>query len=148
MWRESVESSVGNNMGIFSWFSFVLDDFRVTFHSLAGSARSISCSLIFFLICLSFCFLQDQYDIIEKHTQSGLELVEKYVKFVKERTEIEQNYAKQLRQASIISITILLVFLPMSAPNPQPWLPAACGSLWNVCAVSWWVWDRIELVCE
>lgn len=98
-------------MGIFSWFPFVLDDFRVTFHLLAGSARSISCSLIFFLICLSFCFLQDQYDIIEKHTQSGLELVEKYVKFVKERTEIEQNYAKQLRQASIISIVILLVFL-------------------------------------
>uniref|UniRef100_I3IZH2 Thyroid hormone receptor interactor 10a n=1 Tax=Oreochromis niloticus TaxID=8128 RepID=I3IZH2_ORENI len=42
----------------------------------------------------------DQYDIIEKHTQSGLELVEKYVKFVKERTEIEQNYAKQLRNLS------------------------------------------------
>ncbi|XP_063043393.1 cdc42-interacting protein 4 homolog isoform X2 [Engraulis encrasicolus] len=41
--------------------------------------------------------LWDQYDIIEKHTQSGLDLVEKYVKFVKERTEIEQNYAKQLR---------------------------------------------------
>lgn len=41
--------------------------------------------------------LQDQYDILDKHTQSGLDLVEKYVKFVKERTEIEQNYAKQLR---------------------------------------------------
>ncbi|XP_076122500.1 cdc42-interacting protein 4 homolog isoform X3 [Alosa pseudoharengus] len=41
--------------------------------------------------------LWDQYDIIDKHTQSGLDLVEKYVKFVKERTEIEQNYAKQLR---------------------------------------------------
>ncbi|XP_067088891.1 cdc42-interacting protein 4 homolog isoform X4 [Osmerus mordax] len=41
--------------------------------------------------------LWDQFDIIEKHTQSGLELVEKYVKFVKERTEIEQSYAKQLR---------------------------------------------------
>uniref|UniRef100_A0A8C1YTB5 Thyroid hormone receptor interactor 10a n=1 Tax=Cyprinus carpio TaxID=7962 RepID=A0A8C1YTB5_CYPCA len=41
--------------------------------------------------------LQDQCDIIDKHTQSGLDLVEKYVKFVKERTEIEQNYAKQLR---------------------------------------------------
>ncbi|XP_012689230.1 cdc42-interacting protein 4 homolog [Clupea harengus] len=41
--------------------------------------------------------LWDQYEIIEKHTQSGLDLVEKYVKFVKERTEIEQNYAKQLR---------------------------------------------------
>uniref|UniRef100_A0A3Q1J7K6 Thyroid hormone receptor interactor 10b n=1 Tax=Anabas testudineus TaxID=64144 RepID=A0A3Q1J7K6_ANATE len=44
--------------------------------------------------------LWDQYDIIDKHTQSGLELVEKYVKFVKERTEIEQNYAKQLRNLS------------------------------------------------
>lgn len=53
--------------------------------------------LICFLICLSCYSPQDQYDIIERHTQSGLELVEKYVKFVKERTEIEQNYAKQLR---------------------------------------------------
>ncbi|XP_022523836.2 cdc42-interacting protein 4 homolog isoform X3 [Astyanax mexicanus] len=44
--------------------------------------------------------LWDQYDVIEKHTQSGLDLVEKYVKFVKERTEIEQNYAKQLRNLS------------------------------------------------
>lgn len=52
---------------------------------------------IFSLFVLHAPFLQDQYDIIEKHTQSGLELVEKYVKFVKERTEIEQNYAKQLR---------------------------------------------------
>uniref|UniRef100_A0A8C1C913 Thyroid hormone receptor interactor 10a n=1 Tax=Cyprinus carpio carpio TaxID=630221 RepID=A0A8C1C913_CYPCA len=42
----------------------------------------------------------DQCDIIDKHTQSGLDLVEKYVKFVKERTEIEQNYAKQLRNLS------------------------------------------------
>ncbi|XP_066563936.1 cdc42-interacting protein 4 homolog isoform X4 [Amia ocellicauda] len=41
--------------------------------------------------------LWDQFEIIEKHTQWGLDLVDKYVKFVKERTEIEQNYAKQLR---------------------------------------------------
>ncbi|KAM6940456.1 thyroid hormone receptor interactor 10b [Xenentodon cancila] len=41
--------------------------------------------------------LWDQYDVIDKHTQSGLDLVERYVKFVKERTEVEQNYAKQLR---------------------------------------------------
>lgn len=40
---------------------------------------------------------QDQCDVIEKHTQSGLDLVDRYVKFVKERTEIEQAYAKQLR---------------------------------------------------
>ncbi|KAF7663444.1 hypothetical protein LDENG_00209740 [Lucifuga dentata] len=41
--------------------------------------------------------LWDQYDVIDKHTQSGLDLVERYIKFVKERTEIEQYYAKQLR---------------------------------------------------
>ncbi|XP_061495496.1 cdc42-interacting protein 4 isoform X3 [Rhineura floridana] len=41
--------------------------------------------------------LQDQFDTIERHTQWGLDLVDKYVKFVKERTEIEQAYAKQLR---------------------------------------------------
>ncbi|KAF7690984.1 cdc42-interacting protein 4 homolog isoform X4 [Silurus meridionalis] len=41
--------------------------------------------------------LWDQNDVLEKHTQSGLDLVDKYIKFVKERTEIEQSYAKQLR---------------------------------------------------
>ncbi|XP_030403339.1 cdc42-interacting protein 4 isoform X1 [Gopherus evgoodei] len=41
--------------------------------------------------------LWDQFDEIERHTQWGLDLMEKYVKFVKERTEIEQAYAKQLR---------------------------------------------------
>lgn len=44
--------------------------------------------------------LWDQYDHIDKHTQSGLDLVERYIKFVKERTEIEQSYAKQLRSLS------------------------------------------------
>ncbi|AWP05310.1 putative cdc42-interacting protein 4 [Scophthalmus maximus] len=41
--------------------------------------------------------MKDQYDVIDKHTQSGLDLVDRYIKFVKERTEIEQSYAKQLR---------------------------------------------------
>uniref|UniRef100_A0A3B5A396 Thyroid hormone receptor interactor 10 n=1 Tax=Stegastes partitus TaxID=144197 RepID=A0A3B5A396_9TELE len=51
--------------------------------------------------CRSVLFLsQDQYDVIDKHTQSGLDLVDRYIKFVKERTEIEQNYAKQLRSLS------------------------------------------------
>ncbi|KAM9819010.1 cdc42-interacting protein 4 homolog isoform X1 [Syngnathus typhle] len=44
--------------------------------------------------------LWDQNEVIDKHTQSGLELVERYIKFVKERTEIEQSYAKQLRNLS------------------------------------------------
>uniref|UniRef100_A0A8C6KB47 Thyroid hormone receptor interactor 10 n=1 Tax=Nothobranchius furzeri TaxID=105023 RepID=A0A8C6KB47_NOTFU len=39
----------------------------------------------------------DQYDVIDKHTQSGLDLAERYIKFVKERSEIEQTYAKLLR---------------------------------------------------
>ncbi|XP_026535334.1 cdc42-interacting protein 4 isoform X1 [Notechis scutatus] len=41
--------------------------------------------------------LWDQFDTIERHTQWGLDLMDRYVKFVKERTEIEQTYAKQLR---------------------------------------------------
>lgn len=42
-------------------------------------------------------FKQDQFDNLEKHTQWGIDILEKYIKFVKERTEIELNYAKQLR---------------------------------------------------
>lgn len=41
--------------------------------------------------------LQDQFDNLEKHTQWGIDVLEKYIKFVKERTEIELSYAKQLR---------------------------------------------------
>ncbi|MBN3318820.1 FBP1L protein, partial [Atractosteus spatula] len=39
----------------------------------------------------------DQFDNLEKHTQWGIDFLERYAKFVKERMEIEQNYAKQLR---------------------------------------------------
>ncbi|XP_045545827.1 formin-binding protein 1 isoform X10 [Salmo salar] len=44
--------------------------------------------------------LKDQFDNLEKHTQSGIEFVERYTKFVKERSEIEINYAKQIRNLS------------------------------------------------
>ncbi|XP_045922124.1 formin-binding protein 1 isoform X1 [Micropterus dolomieu] len=44
--------------------------------------------------------LWDQFDNLEKHTQWGIEYVEKYTKFVKERSEIEINYAKQIRNLS------------------------------------------------
>uniref|UniRef100_G3PW85 Thyroid hormone receptor interactor 10 n=1 Tax=Gasterosteus aculeatus aculeatus TaxID=481459 RepID=G3PW85_GASAC len=50
--------------------------------------------------CSVLLTLQDQYDQIDKHTLTGLDLVDRYIKFVKERTEIEQNYAKQLRSLS------------------------------------------------
>ncbi|XP_070991747.1 formin-binding protein 1-like isoform X16 [Oncorhynchus clarkii lewisi] len=44
--------------------------------------------------------LWDQFDNLEKHTQSGIEFVERYTKFVKERSEIEINYAKQIKNLS------------------------------------------------
>ncbi|XP_031665110.1 formin-binding protein 1 isoform X7 [Oncorhynchus kisutch] len=43
---------------------------------------------------------RDQFDNLEKHTQSGIEFVERYTKFVKERSEIEINYAKQIKNLS------------------------------------------------
>uniref|UniRef100_A0A3B4AU13 Uncharacterized protein n=1 Tax=Periophthalmus magnuspinnatus TaxID=409849 RepID=A0A3B4AU13_9GOBI len=44
--------------------------------------------------------LSDQFDNLEKHTQWGIEFTEKYTKFVKERSEIEVSYAKQIRNLS------------------------------------------------
>ncbi|XP_038637654.1 formin-binding protein 1 isoform X3 [Scyliorhinus canicula] len=44
--------------------------------------------------------LWDQFDNLEKHTQWGIEFVERYNKFVKDRTDIETSYAKQLRNLS------------------------------------------------
>ncbi|XP_076014841.1 formin-binding protein 1 isoform X9 [Genypterus blacodes] len=44
--------------------------------------------------------LKDQFDNLERHTQWGIDFVEKYTKFVKERSEIETNYAKQIRNLS------------------------------------------------
>ncbi|XP_053439308.1 cdc42-interacting protein 4 isoform X4 [Nycticebus coucang] len=41
--------------------------------------------------------LWDQFEVLERHTLWGLDLLDRYVKFVKERTEVEQAYAKQLR---------------------------------------------------
>ncbi|XP_055742177.1 formin-binding protein 1-like isoform X7 [Salvelinus fontinalis] len=44
--------------------------------------------------------LWDQFDNLEKHTHWGIEFVERYTKFVKERSEIEISYAKQIRNLS------------------------------------------------
>ncbi|XP_051492924.1 formin-binding protein 1 isoform X16 [Apus apus] len=50
--------------------------------------------------CLCCVKQKDQFDNLEKHTQWGIDVLEKYIKFVKERTEIELSYAKQLRNLS------------------------------------------------
>lgn len=54
---------------------------------------------VFIWMCVSalFFYLQDQFENLDKHTQWGIDFLERYGKFVKERLEIEQNYAKQLR---------------------------------------------------
>uniref|UniRef100_A0A8C4QM62 Thyroid hormone receptor interactor 10b n=1 Tax=Eptatretus burgeri TaxID=7764 RepID=A0A8C4QM62_EPTBU len=41
--------------------------------------------------------VMDQFDGLEKHTHWGLEFLDRFAKFVKERAEIEASYAKQLR---------------------------------------------------
>jgi len=42
--------------------------------------------------------LWDQYDQIATHTQKGIDFLEKYSKFVNERSKIEQDYALKLRR--------------------------------------------------
>uniref|UniRef100_A0A8C3A031 Formin binding protein 1-like n=1 Tax=Cyclopterus lumpus TaxID=8103 RepID=A0A8C3A031_CYCLU len=44
----------------------------------------------------------DQFDNLDKHTQWGIDFLERYAKFVKERLDIEQNYAKQLRKEACL----------------------------------------------
>ena len=45
---------------------------------------------------LSSCF-QDRSDVVAYHTQQSIEFIEKVSKFTKERSRIEQDYAKELR---------------------------------------------------
>uniref|UniRef100_A0A8D3DHI2 Formin-binding protein 1-like n=1 Tax=Scophthalmus maximus TaxID=52904 RepID=A0A8D3DHI2_SCOMX len=46
------------------------------------------------------CSLTDQFDNLEKHTSWGIDFLERFTKFVKERAEIELSYAKQIRSLS------------------------------------------------
>ena len=45
----------------------------------------------------SWCLFQDQFENLEKHTSWGIDFLERYTKFVKERADIELSYAKQIR---------------------------------------------------
>uniref|UniRef100_A0A3Q2WYW7 Formin binding protein 1-like n=1 Tax=Haplochromis burtoni TaxID=8153 RepID=A0A3Q2WYW7_HAPBU len=58
--------------------------------SVCVSARMLPC-------CALVSPDEDQFENLDKHTQWGIDFLERYAKFVKERLEIEQNYAKQLR---------------------------------------------------
>ena len=43
-------------------------------------------------------FAQDQFDTIGGHTHKGIEFLDKYNQFVKERCTIELEYASKLRK--------------------------------------------------
>ncbi|KAI4795406.1 hypothetical protein KUCAC02_031426 [Chaenocephalus aceratus] len=44
--------------------------------------------------------LWDQFDNLEKHTSCGIDFLERYSKFLRERADIELSYAKQIRSLS------------------------------------------------
>ncbi|XP_052657503.1 formin-binding protein 1-like isoform X4 [Harpia harpyja] len=69
--------------------------------------------------------LQDQFDNLDKHTQWGIDFLEKYAKFVKERIEIEQNYAKQLRN-------LVKKYCPKRSPKDEEPRFTSCIAFFNI----------------
>lgn len=58
----------------------------------------LTLKFIFNLILrVAFVCSQDQYDNLAAHTQKGIEFLDKYGNFVKERCQIELEYAGKLR---------------------------------------------------
>ncbi|KAM8874055.1 formin-binding protein 1-like isoform 1-T1 [Spinachia spinachia] len=68
--------------------------------------------------------LWDQFDNLDKHTQWGIDFFERYAKFVKERLDIEQNYAKQLR-------TLVKKYCPKRSKDEEPRF-TSCLSFYSV----------------
>ncbi|XP_075281054.1 formin-binding protein 1-like isoform X2 [Opisthocomus hoazin] len=67
----------------------------------------------------------DQFDNLDKHTQWGIDFLEKYAKFVKERIEIEQNYAKQLRN-------LVKKYCPKRSPKDEEPRFTSCIAFFNI----------------
>lgn len=68
--------------------------------------------------------LWDQFDNLDKHTQWGIDFLERYAKFVKERLDIEQNYAKQLRN-------LVKKYCPKRSKDEEPRF-TSCLSFYSV----------------
>ncbi|KAJ1170971.1 hypothetical protein NDU88_002842 [Pleurodeles waltl] len=69
--------------------------------------------------------LWDQFDNLEKHTQWGIDFLERFAKFVKERIEIEQNYAKQIR-------TLVKKYYPKRSSKDEEPRFTSCISFFNI----------------
>uniref|UniRef100_A0A3P8UPE0 Formin binding protein 1-like n=1 Tax=Cynoglossus semilaevis TaxID=244447 RepID=A0A3P8UPE0_CYNSE len=68
--------------------------------------------------------LWDQFDNLDKHTQWGIDFLERYAKFVKERLDIEQNYAKQLRN-------LVKKYCPKRSKDEEPKF-TSCVSFYSI----------------
>ncbi|KAM6962850.1 formin-binding protein 1-like [Aplochiton taeniatus] len=68
--------------------------------------------------------LWDQFENLDKHTQWGIDFLERYAKFAKERLEIEQAYAKQLRN-------LVKKYCPKRAKDEEPRF-TSCVSFYSV----------------
>ncbi|KAM4574662.1 formin-binding protein 1-like isoform 1-T1 [Fundulus diaphanus] len=68
--------------------------------------------------------LWDQFENLDKHTQWGIDFVERYAKFVKERLDVEQTYAKQLRN-------LVKKYCPKRAKDEEPRF-TSCVSFYSI----------------
>ncbi|XP_016367125.1 formin-binding protein 1-like [Sinocyclocheilus rhinocerous] len=68
--------------------------------------------------------LWDQFDNLDKHSQWGIDFLERYAKFVKERLEIEQAYAKQLR-------SLVKKYCPKRSKDDEPRF-TSCLSFYSI----------------
>uniref|UniRef100_A0A4W5JYU5 Formin binding protein 1-like n=1 Tax=Hucho hucho TaxID=62062 RepID=A0A4W5JYU5_9TELE len=66
----------------------------------------------------------DQFENLDKHTQWGIDFLERYSKFVKERLEIEQTYAKQLRN-------LVKKYCPKRSKDDEPRF-SSCVSFYSI----------------
>lgn len=70
---------------------------------------------LFIVLLISYLF-QDQVDVVASHTQKGIENLEKYGMFLKERAAIEDEYAAKLR----CPLSRYSFLLPDTVPFPVP----------------------------
>ncbi|XP_078524340.1 formin-binding protein 1-like isoform X2 [Lissotriton helveticus] len=69
--------------------------------------------------------LWDQFDNLEKHTQWGIDFLERFAKFAKERIEIEQSYAKQIR-------TLVKKYYPKRSSKDEEPRFTSCLAFFNI----------------
>ena len=53
--------------------------------------------LVYMLSLRIVVYFQDQYDCVGKHTDKGIDFLERYANFLKKRCEIETSYASELK---------------------------------------------------